>query len=63
VFDPHPARLAAAAASLVERVRARRVSRLTVESAGGRPIASTPLGEALLEAGFERTLKGVRIDA
>ena len=63
VFDADPTRLTAAAASLSNTVRARRISRLTVETAGGRPIASTPLGEALLEAGFERTLKGVRLDA
>jgi ATP-dependent Lhr-like helicase len=63
VFDDDPARLAAASASLVETVRARRISRLTIETAGGRPVASTPLGAALLDAGFERTLKGLRIDA
>ncbi len=63
VFDADPARLAAAAASLASTVRARRINRLTIETAGGQPVASSPLGEALLEAGFERTIKGVRLDA
>lgn len=63
VFDDNPARLAAAARSLVSTVRSRRISRLTIETAGGQPIASSPLGEALLEAGFERSIKGVRLDA
>ncbi|MCW2839756.1 MAG: ATP-dependent helicase [Aeromicrobium sp.] len=63
VFDDDPARLAAAAASLARTVRGRRISRLTIETAGGQPVSSSPLGEALIEAGFERTIKGVRLDA
>nr|MCW2727792.1 ATP-dependent helicase [Aeromicrobium sp.] len=63
VFDDDPARLAAAARSLVSTVRARRISRLTIESAGGQPVSTSPLGEALLAAGFERSIKGVRLDA
>lgn len=63
VFDDDPARLAAAAASLASTVRGRRISRLTIETAGGQPVASTTFGEALLEAGFERTIKGLRLDA
>ncbi|KQX72496.1 ATP-dependent helicase [Aeromicrobium sp. Root472D3] len=63
VFDDDPARLEAAGRSLATLVRARRMSRLTVETADGRPVASSPLGAALLEAGFEQTIKGVRIDA
>ncbi len=63
VFDDDPARLAAAAASLVATVRAKRISRLSIETADGQSVASTPLGEALLEAGFERTIKGLRLDA
>ena len=39
------------------------ISRLTIETVGGQPVAASPLGEALLEAGFERTIKGVRLDA
>jgi ATP-dependent Lhr-like helicase len=63
VFDDDPARLAAAASSLIATVRAKRISRLTIETADGRPVASTQLGEALLDAGFEPTIKGLRIDA
>ncbi|MCL3818054.1 ATP-dependent helicase [Aeromicrobium wangtongii] len=63
VFDDDPARLAAAARSLVATVRARRIHRLAIESAAGQPVAGSPLGEALLEAGFERSIKGVRLDA
>jgi len=63
VFDDEPARLAAAARSVVATVRARRISRLTIETVGGQPVAASPLGEALLEAGFERSIKGVRLDA
>jgi ATP-dependent Lhr-like helicase len=63
VLDHDPARLAAAAASLASTVRARRVHRLSIETANGRPVGSTPLGEALTEAGFERIPKGLRLDA
>ncbi len=63
VFDDEPARLAAAGAALAATVRGRRISRLTVESADGRPVGSTALGEALAAAGFEQTLKGLRLDA
>ncbi len=62
-FDEEPARLAAASASLASTVRARRVHRLSVETVDGRPITDSPLGEALREAGFERTPKGLRLDA
>jgi ATP-dependent Lhr-like helicase len=63
VFDDDPARLAAAATSLAATVRGRRISRLTIETVGGHPVGSSPFGEALIEAGFERTIKGVRLDA
>ncbi len=63
MFDHDPARLAAAATSLASTVRARRVHRLSVETVDGDPITDSPLGEALREAGFERTPKGVRLDA
>jgi ATP-dependent Lhr-like helicase len=63
VFDDDPARLAAAATSLARTVRGRRISRLSIETVDGSPVASSPLGEALLEAGFERTIKGLRMDA
>jgi ATP-dependent Lhr-like helicase len=63
VFDDDPGRLAASARSLATLVRARRMTRLTIETADGRPIGASPLGDALLEAGFEQTIKGVRLDA
>ncbi|AXT85666.1 ATP-dependent helicase [Aeromicrobium sp. A1-2] len=63
VLDEDPVRIAAAAASLVSTVRARRISRLSIETADGHPVSSTPLGSALLEAGFEPTIKGLRLDA
>ncbi|KAA1400153.1 ATP-dependent helicase [Aeromicrobium ginsengisoli] len=63
VFDGDPVRLSAAAASLAGTVRAKRISRLSIETADGRPVAGTPFGEALVEAGFERTIKGLRLDA
>ncbi|MCW2799696.1 MAG: ATP-dependent helicase [Aeromicrobium sp.] len=63
VFDTDPVRLAAAAASLAQTVRSRRVNRLSVETADGQPVSTTALGEALREAGFERTPKGLRLDA
>jgi ATP-dependent Lhr-like helicase len=53
----------AAATSLAATVRGRRISRLTIETVGGHPVGSSPFGEALIEAGFERTIKGVRLDA
>ena len=63
VFDDDPARLTAATQSLASTVRAKRIHRLTIETAGGRPVSSTPLGGALVESGFERTPKGLRLDA
>ena len=63
VFDDDPAHLAAAAASLTAVVRGRRVHRLSVETVDGAPITDSPLGEALRAAGFERTPKGLRLDA
>jgi len=62
-FDDDPTRLAAAATSLVSVVRSGRLVRLTVETVDGSPVASTPVGEALLAAGFERVPKGVRLHA
>ncbi|AWB91581.1 ATP-dependent helicase [Aeromicrobium chenweiae] len=63
VFDDDPARLAAAATSLAATVRGRRISRLTIETVDGRPVAASAFGEALAEAGFEPTIKGLRLDA
>ena len=63
-FDEHPDRVAAAATALVQLVRSRRVGRLTIESIGGGPAQeSAPWSDALRAAGFERTPKGLRIDA
>ncbi|GAA3527892.1 ATP-dependent helicase [Aeromicrobium panaciterrae] len=61
VFDE--SRLDPAAESLAATVRERRIHRLTVETVDGESIADTPLGEALRTAGFERTPKGLRLDA
>ncbi|MDX6275962.1 MAG: ATP-dependent helicase Lhr and Lhr-like helicase, partial [Nocardioidaceae bacterium] len=63
VLDQDPVRLAAAASSLASIVRARRVHRLSIETANGQPVGATPFGEALREAGFERIPKGLRLDA
>ncbi|MFS0884217.1 ATP-dependent helicase [Aeromicrobium sp. 179-A 4D2 NHS] len=62
-FTDDPRALAAAAESLVATVRRGRLGRLTVQTADGEPVASTPLGEALAAAGFEAHLKGLRLDA
>ena len=63
VLHDDPRRLAPAAAALAALVRAGRVPRLTVETAGGRSIGSTALGDALREAGFVQHPKGLRLDA
>ena len=52
-----------AAAALAALVRTGRVPRLTVETAGGRSVGSTALGDALREAGFVPHPKGLRLDA
>lgn len=62
-FDDHPDRITAAAKALVGLVRSRRVSRLTIESVGGSPAQESSWAGTLREAGFERTPKGLRIDA
>jgi ATP-dependent Lhr-like helicase len=68
LFEPSPARLLAAARALADVVRQRRLSRLTIEQVNGQALASTDpaaqaLSAALTEAGFEPTIKGMRIDA
>jgi ATP-dependent Lhr-like helicase len=62
-FHDDPARLAPATAALAALVRTGRVSRLTVETAAGKPVGRTALGEALREAGFVEHPKGLRLDA
>ncbi|WP_235497447.1 ATP-dependent helicase [Aeromicrobium sp. Leaf272] len=54
--------LARAAHALAALGRSGRIPRLTVESVNGRPSGSSPTGEALLAAGFERHPKGLRLD-
>ena len=63
VLHDDPRRLTPAAAALASVVRTGRVPRLTVETAGGRSVGSTALGDALREAGFVPHPKGLRLDA
>ncbi|WP_222706364.1 ATP-dependent helicase [Aeromicrobium terrae] len=63
VLDEDPERLGPAARALAAAVRTRRIDRLTIESAGGRPVSDTDLGAALREAGFDLHPKGLRLDA
>jgi ATP-dependent Lhr-like helicase len=62
-FTDDQTRVAAGAAALGALVRARRVSRLTIETVGGQPALESPWADALREAGFDRTPKGLRADA
>jgi len=62
-FTDDPMRIAVAATALVALVRSRRIARLTIETISGRPALDTPWADALREAGFERTPKGLRVDA
>ena len=63
VLTDDASRLAPAAAAVASLVQARRVPRLTVHTVAGRSVGSTPLGEALREAGFVAHPKGLRLDA
>ena len=63
VLHDDPRRLTPAATALAALVRTGRIPRLTVETAGGRSVGSTALGEALREAGFVQHPKGLRLDA
>ncbi|MGA9101020.1 ATP-dependent helicase [Aeromicrobium sp.] len=63
VLNDDPSRLTAAATALAALVRTGRIPRITVETAGGRSIGPTALGEALREAGFVPHPKGLRLDA
>jgi len=60
-FDP--SRLSQAAHGLVAAARRLRLGRFTVQTADGAPVARTPVGDALAEAGFEAHPKGLRLDA
>ncbi|MGI9083674.1 MAG: ATP-dependent helicase [Aeromicrobium sp.] len=63
VLHDDPRRLAPAASALAALARTGRVPRLSVETAGGKSVGSTTLGEALREAGFVPHPKGLRLDA
>ena len=53
--------LAAAARSLVETARARRLDTLTVEQVSGVFVYGTPVGRALLSAGFVESSRGLTL--
>ena len=63
VLTEDTSRLAPAAAALATLVHSGQVPRLTVQTVAGRSVGSTPLGEALREAGFLAHPKGLRLDA
>jgi ATP-dependent Lhr-like helicase len=56
-----PAVLAPAAAGLAEAVRGGALGRLTVERADGSGVYESPLAQALAEAGFRPTPRGLRL--
>ncbi len=61
-FDAHPRAITAAAASLVTAVR-RSLGKLKVERVDGVFVIGTPVGDALVEAGFNATPQGLRLRA
>jgi len=56
-----PAVLAPAAAGLAEAVRGGALGRLTVERADGAGVYESPLAQALADAGFRPTPRGLRL--
>jgi ATP-dependent Lhr-like helicase len=62
-FSDDPSRLAAATSAVAMLARTGRIPRITVETAGGRSVGSTAVGEALRAAGFVPHPKGLRFDA
>ena len=56
-------RLEPASVALATVLQNGRVPRVTVHTAAGKPVASTPLGDALRAAGFLEHPKGLRLDA
>jgi ATP-dependent helicase Lhr and Lhr-like helicase len=56
-----PAALAPAAAGLAEAVRGGALGRLTVERADGSGVYESPLAQALADAGFRPTPRGLRL--
>jgi ATP-dependent Lhr-like helicase len=63
VLDDDGSRLGPAALALANVVHDGHVPRLTINTVAGRPVGTTPLGEALREAGFREHPKGLRLDA
>ncbi|MBM7461987.1 ATP-dependent helicase [Microbacterium dextranolyticum] len=61
VFTDDDEVLAAAARSLVETARSRRLDTLTVEQVSGAFVYGTPAGRALLGAGFVESSKGLTL--
>ncbi|WP_425840110.1 Lhr family ATP-dependent helicase [Microbacterium sp. PA5] len=53
--------LAAAARSLVDTARGRRLDTLTIEQVGGAFVYGTPAGRALLDAGFVESARGLTL--
>jgi ATP-dependent Lhr-like helicase len=53
--------LVPAAAGLAEAVRGGALGRLTVERADGTGVYATPLAQALADAGFRPTPRGLRL--
>jgi len=60
-WTSEPATLAPAAATLAGAVRAGALGRLTVERADGADVYDSPLAQALEEAGFRPTPRGLRL--
>ena len=60
-FSEDDAVLAAAARSLVDTARARRLDTLTVEQVSGAFVYGTPAGRALLAAGFVESSRGLTL--
>jgi ATP-dependent Lhr-like helicase len=60
-FTDHPDRLARAADALALAVRDGALGRLAVEKADGGTVFDTPLAQALTEAGFRPTARGLRL--
>jgi ATP-dependent helicase Lhr and Lhr-like helicase len=60
-FTDHPDRLARAADALALAVRDGALGRLAVEKADGGTVFDSPLAQALTEAGFRPTARGLRL--
>jgi len=61
VFSDDEQVLTAAARSLVETARARRLDTLTIEQVGGAFVYGTPAGRALRDAGFVESARGLTL--